>query len=251
MTSNNPPSRIEAVHRALVLLKMIADQGSVSVTEAAQALDINPSSAQRILATLTQDGFALQGDRRRYEAGPAYLRPGMMHQMPLRVHARPFLERLYTLVGETVHLIVLIGTEIHYVDGIEATQPLRYQVRTGERLPAERTSSGKAMMAELPWEAVVARYEAEAADSSARTQPIDLNHLRSELERTRQRGVGLNVEESGPGIAGLGVSLGIINGESAAFSLTMPISRYTPAHAEACSGHLLEVATEYRKRLAA
>lgn len=222
------PTRIESVHRALTLLRIMTDEGSVSVTEAAHRLGVNPSSAQRLLATLVLDGFARQDDRRRYEPGLALLRPGMLHQMPLRIQARPFLERLSSRVRETVHLVTLVGTEIHHLDGIEASLPLRYEVRTGDRVPAQLTASGKAMLADLPWNDTVSRFNSENRALGPATDHPDMAALREELDCTRAQGFGLNAEESSSGVIGIGVSIGMVDGAMAAFSLTMPTSRYSP-----------------------
>lgn len=39
----------------------MASQGSVSVGEAAEYLEVNPSTASRILTTIEADGFAVRG----------------------------------------------------------------------------------------------------------------------------------------------------------------------------------------------
>src|SRR4051794_27093606 len=88
--------RVESVHRALVLLKHMADQGSISVTEASGILEVNPSTAQRLLVTLVGDGFAEQAAQRRYVPGPEYHRGAIGNAPPsLRVRVRPYLERLF------------------------------------------------------------------------------------------------------------------------------------------------------------
>lgn len=251
--ASRPP--IMSVHRALVLLSHMAEHGSISVTEAAQLLEINPSSAQRILATLSGAGFAQQNTLRQYEPGLAFLRPGIAHQMSLRVQARPYLEDLFSRVHETVHLVTLVGVEIHHLDGIEATMPLRYEVRTGDRMPAHLTSSGKAMYATLPWEEVRARYELEQhvnAENVRRPKPhadVDLDKLEKEIAEVRRSGFGMNLEESGDGVIGIGISLGSIDGAIAAFSLTMPASRYTEEIGSLFRNHLREVSTAFQQSM--
>ncbi|MFE7705955.1 IclR family transcriptional regulator [Streptomyces sp. NPDC057486] len=236
---NETGVRVEAVHRALVLLKLLGEEGSLSVTEAAAALEVNPSTAQRLLATLVGDGFAQQGERKRYEPGPEFLRPGMVRAVPpLRAKARHVLERLFQRVGETVHLAILVGTEIHHVDGIEATnRHLRVGLRTGVRLPAHLTSAGKAMLAELPREEVEARYHVALLGDHGRQ--FNLDQLHAELERTRQNRIGMNFEESESGVAAFGASLGEIDGERAAFSIALPTSRCSDDDIPEFAEHLL------------
>lgn len=246
-----PGPRVEAVHRALALLTLMAEEGSLSVTEAAEALDVNPSTAQRLLATLVGDGFATQGARKRYEPGPALLRPGMAVTVPpLRARLRPYLERLFERVGETVHLATLVGTEIHHLDGIEATaHALRFGLRTGVTLPAHTTSAGKAMLAGLPDAEVDARYHVALSGPRGREMRIELEQLHAQLDRTRRQKIGANFEESEAGVAAFAVSLGVIDGERAAFSIAMPFARYSRGDAARFGGHLLTTAQEVREAL--
>lgn len=249
MIRNEESSRVEAVHRALVLLKLMAENGSLSVTEAAKELEVNPSTAQRLLATLLGDGFARQGEQKRYSPGPEFLRPGMMQPIPpLRLRARPYLERLSERVGETVHLATLVGTEIHHLDGIEATtHALRFGLRTGVVLPAHVTSAGKAMLADLTPQEIDSRYKIAAASSGRRDRKIDLARIHADLEKTRRQGVGSNYEESEDGVAALAVSLGVIDGEHAAFSIALPSARFTREDAKRLAGCLVQTAKEFKE----
>ncbi|UVJ41372.1 IclR family transcriptional regulator [Arthrobacter sp. CJ23] len=249
MIRNEDSSRVEAVHRALVLLKLMAEKGSLSVTEAAKELDVNPSTAQRLLATLVGDGFARQGNQKRYSPGPEFLRPGMMQPIPpLRLRVRPYLERLSERVGETVHLATLVGTEIHHLDGIEATtHALRFGLRTGVVLPAHVTSAGKAMLADLTPQEVDARYKIASAGSGRRDMKIDPARIHADLEKTRRAGVGANYEESEGGVAALAVSLGVIDGEHAALSVALPIARFTREDARRLASCLVQTAKEFKE----
>lgn len=227
----------------------MVQEGSLSVTEAAKALDVDPSTAQRLLATLTGDGFAEQGEQRRYRPGPELLRPGMMLSVPpLRIRARPYLERLFESVGETVHLATLIGTKIHHIDGIEATtHALRFGLRVGVILPAHVTSSGKAILADLPPDEVDIRYRAALSAAGGPATELDFDKLRRDLDETRRRGVGMNFQESEDGVAALAVSLGVIDGEHAAFSIAMPIARFGSGDARRISDHLIRAAAELKE----
>jgi IclR family transcriptional regulator, acetate operon repressor len=242
--------RVESVHRALVLLKHMAEQGSIGVTDAAGLLDVNPSTAQRLLATLVGDGFAEQGSQRRYTPGPEFRRAAMDNAPPsLRVRVRPYLERLFARVGETSHLAALIGTEIHHLDGIEATtHALRFGLRTGVTLPAHVTSAGKAMLADLPREDIERRYRVLDDTASAINAGIDFPRLYRDVDQTRRQGIGMNFEESEDGVAAMAVSLGVVDGQHAALSIAMPIGRFARQDAQRLSAQLLETAADFKKQ---
>lgn len=239
--------RVESVHRALVLLKHMSQHGSVSVTEAAGVLEVNPSTAQRLLATLVGDGFAEQKAQRRYSPGPEY-RSGADSSPPsLIVRVRPYLERLFSRVGETSHLAVLIGTEIHHLDGIEATtHALRFGLRTGVTLPAHVTSAGKAMLADLQREDIERRYRILADSAANAGSTIDFAKLYRDVDQARRQGIGMNFGESEDGVAALAVSLGLIDGQHAALSIAMPSARFARQDAKRLSAQLMETADEFR-----
>jgi DNA-binding IclR family transcriptional regulator len=238
------------VHRALVLLKHMSRQGSISVTEASSILDVNPSTAQRLLVTLVGDGFAEQAAQRRYVPGHEYRKAVFDNTPPsLIVRCRPYLERLFARVGETSHLAALIGTGVHYLDGIEATMhPLRFGLRTGVVLPAHVTSSGKAVLADLPREDIERRYRVLDDSAAADNAGIDFPKLYRDVDQTRRSGIGMNFEESEDGVAALAVSLGIVDGQHAALSIAMPMIRFARQDAKRLSAQLLETAAEFRQQ---
>ncbi|MFI1293103.1 IclR family transcriptional regulator [Streptomyces sp. NPDC020792] len=242
----NEGFRVEAAHRVLVLVKLLSSAGSLSVREAAAALDVNPSTAQRLLATMVGDGFARQGERRRYFPGPEMARPAAATAPTLRDQVRPYLEQLFEEVNETVHLATLVGTEIHHVDGIEATEHvIRFGLRTGVRLSAHVTSSGKAMLASLSDDDIQARYQ--VASSGRRRRPLgaDMDRLREALDKVRKQRVASNFEESEVGVAAFAISLGSQEGQHAALSIALPVMRCGRADVTRFGEALVAVADRY------
>lgn len=238
-----PPGRIDSVHRALALLQRILDDGSVSVTEAAAQLDVNRSTAQRLLATLAGDGFAAQSSDRRYTLGPALDHPRLAHPAPPAADAlRPALEALFARTGETVHISVLHGTMIQQVDGIEATEhALRFGLHTGRFLPAHLSAAGRAMLAALPDNDLAARYALAGSD-------VDLAALRETMREVRATRVATNLDDTEAGIAALAISIGSVGGQYAALSIAAPSARYSPELGEAWRRDLIAVADGLQPR---
>jgi DNA-binding IclR family transcriptional regulator len=225
-------------------LKLLIEEGSLGVTEAAAALDVNASTAQRLLATLVQDGFAAQRADRRYAVGPALQNPGLIKPIPqLTDRLRPALEALFERTGETVHLATLVGTRIQHVDGIEAsTHLLRFGLRVGVWLPAHITSGGKALLADLTDEEIEARYKLALTGSRGQTMNVDLESLREQIDDVRESRIAWNFEESEPGMAALAISAGELGGQRVALSIAVPVVRYTRELGEKWSHDLIEVA---------
>ncbi|WP_052460713.1 IclR family transcriptional regulator [Microbacterium gorillae] len=243
MTRNSAP-RVESVHRALVLLKALIGEPSVGVTEAAAALGVNASTAQRLLATLVADGFAVQGPDRRYAVGPALRNPSLATPIPSLIdRMRPALEALFERTGETVHLATLVGTRINHLDGIEATNHyLKFGSRVGVLLPAHLTSGGKALLADLTDEEIRARY-AMANSATADPYPdLDVPALLEQLEDVRETRIAWNFGQSEPGVAALSIAVSEPDGTPAALSIALPTARYTKAHGERWADDLRDIA---------
>ncbi|MCJ8026489.1 IclR family transcriptional regulator [Shinella yambaruensis] len=117
-----------------------------------------------------------------------------------RAVAAPFLEALHRQTGETVHLGVLRGREIIYLDKVESRQAVRMNSQIGNASPAYCTGVGKAALAALDAEALDAllsglefrRFTPQTITSRAA--------LLDELARIRLSGIAFDREEHEPGI---------------------------------------------------
>lgn len=242
----NELPRVESVHRALVVLKLLIEEGELSVGEAAAALEVNASTASRLLATLAQDGFAVQGEARRYRVGPALHNPALVTPTgQITTSLRPALEALFVRTGETVHVSTLVGTRIQHLDGIEATsQFLRFGLRVGVWLPAHMTSGGKALLADLTDEEVRARYALAMAGPRGQHLDVDIDSLLDQLNDVRESRIAWNFEESELGLAAMAISVGQPGGHRAALSIAVPIARYTRELGAKWARDLAEIADE-------
>ena len=193
-----PAYPIESVDNALRILLSLAQTERLRVSDVAASLGVARSTAHRLLAMLEYRGFVARDvGRREYVPGPALLQTGLsaLRRRESWRAARPVIERLSSELQESVHLGILEGAEVLFVDGIESTRPLRAGSRVGVRLPAHCTAAGKAMLAALPVEEIRRRLPARLSARTSRsvTQRDDLER---ELEQVRSRGFATNFGES-------------------------------------------------------
>src|SRR5947209_268170 len=156
-----PAYPIASVDNALRLLVLFRDRPRVRLSEASEYLGVAHSTAHRLMAMLAFHGFVRQeADSRAYVAGPVLTEIGLaaVRELDIRLHARPALEQLAATLGETVHLAVLEGGSVRYLDAVESPRALRVAARTGTTLAANCTASGKALLAELPDAQVTALF---------------------------------------------------------------------------------------------
>ncbi len=246
----NSPTTIASVDRALTILRRVIEDGTITVTAAADLLDVNPSTASRLLATLQANGFVTQGPKRDFTVGPV-LNNEEHKAEDARLALRPFLERLFDLSGETVHLAALIGTEVYHLDGIEAHgHTIVHAVIPGWVFPAHRSSQGRAMLSELTLKDLHQRYAAVEPGAASFLPPGKVDELHEELQAVRDQGYATNFEKSEKGVAALSVSLGVRDGTHLALSTALPIIRYTPELGENLRDSLLTVRRDINNTLA-
>jgi len=221
-----PP--IESVHRALVLLKELREGAALSVTAAADLLDVAPSSAHRMLNALCYDGFAVQDRDRHYRLGPAFI-PEMDAAMSIeefRELVHPVIAELSREVGETVHVWARSGPLLRYVHGVEGDKPAHVPVDEWDRVPAYASAAGKALLSELNNRQLEEVFASGLPPARA-SKITSLNGLKRHLAAVRQRGYAISLEEAAQGVGGVAVCAKDPLGRPVfAISLAIPSSRF-------------------------
>ena len=141
---------IQSVATALRVLQAFNHRERVlGVSELARRLGIGKSTTHRMLTTLAADGFIIQTPDGRYRLGMKLWELGnqVVHGLELREVAHSSVEALRQRTGEAVHIGVLDGADVVYVDRFESEATQRLFTRLGTRMPAHATSSGKVLLA--------------------------------------------------------------------------------------------------------
>ncbi|WP_242703488.1 IclR family transcriptional regulator [Arthrobacter sp. D5-1] len=225
-----PTYSIEAVDNALQLLQLLRDGGALRLKDAAAELGVAPSTAHRLLAMLVYRGFAVQDENRRYVPGPAMgVGPaGLSWTRLLRDLAQPHMELLSGQLNETVNLMVRVGTKVRFLSTVEGSNVLRVGDRQGTVMPANRTSGGKAMLAELEPVMIEQLFRSHNAEIGGDTIPDkEFPTFLRELETTRSNGFAANFEGTEEGVSALGMALHNGHGSVVgALSVATPATRF-------------------------
>lgn len=215
---NRPPYAIASVDAALHLAQLLQQEGSLSVSEAAELLGVARSTAHRLFAMLVYRDVAEQGEDRRYRPGPVLGPARAAPSLVLRRTALPHMHSLVARVDETVSLQVRVGTDVRFVDSAEGTRALRVGDRSGKVLPADRVAGGKALLAALP--------DGELAELYGGGD-VDLARLRKQLALVRSRGWAVNDRETEDDVTAVGVAVhGQEHAPVGALSLAVPSARF-------------------------
>jgi DNA-binding IclR family transcriptional regulator len=152
------PAGALAVDRAIAVLESVAAQAPAGVSLAALSdeLQVGKASVFRIAkALVARHALEYDEETETYSLGALLASLGYryVNSLDLRQVARPLMEELAQISGETVHLGQLVGRNVVYVDVVDSPQPIRIFSRVGATAPAYLTSVGKAILAGLPAEA--------------------------------------------------------------------------------------------------
>lgn len=231
MTNYDSGYVIAAAEHILNLIEALAERKSIRVNEAAELLNVVPSTAHRLLTTLKILGYAVQP----YRGGPYVIGP-QLQELGLAAFggsnilniAHPILEELRMRLQETVNFIVLKGNEVHFLESIEGPRSVRVASRVGLVLPAHCTSGGKAILATLKPEELAKRYPGGILKKRTANTITSWRRFEAELESVRKAGYALNFEEGDAGIAGVGVCILDPHGRAlASIAIAAPAFRLT------------------------
>ncbi len=189
------PSRglVQSVERAIMLLEAVADGAPEGETVAALAntCGLNRATAWRLLATLeAYDLIHVDPATHRYTVGLAVARlaaSGSIVGLTRRAHG--VLVKLSERTGETADLAIAQRLSLTYVAEVAPPSVLSANW-LGRHVPLHATSSGKALLAWLPEEELLALLE-QPLTSYTKTTITTQAALRAELAETRQRGYGI------------------------------------------------------------
>ena len=185
---------------AAVLDAFGADTPELGVSELARRSGLAKSTAHRMagelvrLGWLEQSGAKVRLGLRLFELGQLVPR-----QRALKDAALPFMEDLREATSSNVHLAVLEGIEVVYVEILRVRDSQPLPSRVGGRLPAHATGVGKAILAFSPAEVVKARVEAGLPRRTAYTV-IMPGPLMRELTAIRESGISYDRQESAMGV---------------------------------------------------
>jgi len=143
--------QVAAVQRAIAILdELAAARTELGTNEIARRTGINVSTISRILATLVAGGLVEHvSSTGRYRLGIGVVRlANAVHEgLDVRSLARPYLEELGKLVGETVTLSVPGEHEAFTLDFVQSRLTVRSVAEVGRASAAHATAVGKVLLA--------------------------------------------------------------------------------------------------------
>jgi len=189
---------VAAVLRVFGLLAALGERKETGVSELSVRLAMPKATIYRFLQTMKSLGFVFQEpESERYGLTMKLFELGAqaLQHLDLIELAKRQMRILSEQTSETIHLAVLVDSEVIYIDKVEAKYSFGMYSKVGKRAPIHATALGKALLA---WEkpeqrdAIMAGMRFTQFRENSIASP---EQFREELERTRQRKYGLDDEE--------------------------------------------------------
>lgn len=204
-----PQYPIESVDNALKILLLLGERPELRLTDVAEYLNVATSTAHRLLAMLQYRGFMRQDPQTRaYRAGTALtgVAFSILRRFDVRETLHPFVESLNRESAETVHLAALDGVTVSFIDAIESPRATRVTSRLGTSMPANCTSTGKAMLACCSDTELRRLFPDEELGGLTPHSIRTRSALEKELRLVRRRGYATSNQESEDGVCSVAVA---------------------------------------------
>ncbi|MGV0717076.1 IclR family transcriptional regulator [Mycolicibacterium sp. XJ662] len=224
-TKVEPSTPSAVIDRVSLVLDAFDGPGRLTLAQIVRRTGLPRSSAHRMLERLVQLRW-LRRNGRDYELGMRLVELGSLavHQDRLHRAAIPLLHDLHRATGLVVHLAVLDGADVVYLEKIGDRMTAAIPTRVGGRQPAHCTAVGKAALA-YRQDGQDGQIDVDLTNRKTRYSIGTAAQLNAELDKVRGRGVSFDREES---LAGFGCVAAPIGGPGeavAAVSVCGPMSR--------------------------
>jgi IclR family KDG regulon transcriptional repressor len=201
-------------------------------SEVARKLEYPKATVSEIMSSLTQEGLLSRTSKGKYRLGWRLfeLSQALLETSEFCIEARRAMQELVERWGETTHLCVLEGTQVLYVEKLQATPAVQILLsRVGARLPAHCNAAGKTLLAYLHRYDLNQLYKGQELTGYTPKTITDLPALAAELEQICQQGYAYDREEISPGLCCVAAPIRDFSGEViAAISLSLPSLRFYP-----------------------
>lgn len=226
---------VQSVDRALSILELISNYNEgLGITDISESLGLHKSTVHRLLGTLIYKGYVVQDQvSLKYKLTTKLFELGnkIIEGKDILEASKAHTEALMRRLNEVVHLVIRDGTDIVYIDKVEASDSfsmMRMASNIGRRSPLYSTSVGKAMLAFMDEEEVAEIWNASKIVKLTEKTITDFDEFMKELEKIRQLGYAEDDEENELGVRCIGAPIFNSWGEvEGAISISGPTIRIT------------------------
>lgn len=148
--------------RGLSILALFDEHNQeMTISEIAEKLDVNRSSAFRLIYTLEFCGYLRKMSQKTYALNSNVMELGFnsLSKSSMTELALPLMRELRDKIKIAVHLSILENTDIVFISNMQSTGAFTSNIHVGTRWHAHATVIGQLLLADLPESEVIKRYQ--------------------------------------------------------------------------------------------
>ncbi len=223
---------LSSVTNALCILDLLSEEELLGVAEISKRLKLGKASTFRLLYTLEYKGFVIKNQSAKYMLGRKFCYFGevVANRQNDYSLAKPELIKLRDRVNETVHMSILSpDLNLVFIDKVSSSHFQQMKSRIGYQMPAYCSASGKVLLSnllEINGEKELRNLKLEKRTDATIT---DYETLRKELQTIKEKGYGMDNEESEVGLTCISVPVTTYHHQSVcAISISGATQRIIP-----------------------
>ncbi len=221
----------------------------LGVTELAHKMGTNKSAVYRMLATMeTLNVIQQNSDNGKYRLGLKLFELGQ--KVPINKNfiakAKPYMEALAKQAGETAHLAIYKDHKVYFLDKVVGRHDLQINSQIGSEKALHCTALGKIMLAfaEPNYKSTIKKLTLQSVTKNTIINP---EKLTSEIEKIKQQGFALDLEENEIGLVCVAVPVCNNHGQFiAAISTSGPSARFNKDEIQTYTGDLKHTAQQLK-----
>ncbi len=220
-----------SVAKALNLLESFRGTTEpLGVSELARRAGVAKSTAFRLLAVL-EEGQFVERVGKNYQLSWQIFELGnqVRHSRYRGLHnaAQPYLCELFSQTRQVVHLSVLEGDEVLFIEKIHGLRSVRAAASVGARIPANCSAAGKIMLAFSDSD-TIRKVLGGTLEQRTERSIAHPGVLLEQLKRARVEGVAYEREEVNAGLASVAAPILSQGRAIAAVSVAVPAGLFNP-----------------------
>jgi len=229
--AETPSSMVKALDRGLQVLRVLSQNGAMTLSDIAGLLKFPVSTAHRLLSTLNEHGFVeFNSETQEWSVGIEAFRIGSTYLVRTNLveASRTALRSLMDETGETANLAIMDDGDVVFVSQIESHYPIRAFFRSGTRGHMHSSGIGKALLANMPEKEAEKIFKTKGLPPFTDKTLTGTDALFRDLEKTRKRGWSLDDEERYSGMRCVAAPIYNAHGEAiAGISVSGPTVRFS------------------------
>lgn len=141
---------MNSLNKVFAIIELLKKNGELRLQDIADNLGLHKSTAHRLVSELCALNYLdKRSETKRYRLGLKFLdiSSTIIGNLDIREQARQSIEELNALAQETIHLAMLLGNQVIYIDKKESPHSIRMYSQIGRGAPLYCTALGKVILA--------------------------------------------------------------------------------------------------------